>query len=798
MEWFYQVRNDASGKNIESLRWDVYSENKSALLKEQETPAANWKSCGPVNQGGRMISFAFDPLNDNILWAGSATGGLWRTTDQGTTWTAMTDDIPSLAIGAIGINPQNNAIMLIGTGEGYLLSQYFEYGTGVLKSVDGGVTWLQTGLVFPDSTEFASLGLAWDPVNTQNVYLASTYGIYASHDAGDTWTMQLDGTGTAILVNPQNPAIVYAAIQEYGASVGGIYRSTNHGDTWELLTTGLPASGQYGFTSLSLCRSFPDVIFAGIAKPFSDANVGTLRGIYKSSNGGNTWTQLPETVDFYCYPPPNNDICQGWYDNIIQVMPNDTNIIFSGGIYLYKSNDGGQTWNYSDWVPISDDGYMHPDQHSFAVDPFFDNVLFAFNDGGIYRSQNGGTSWAIKNNNLVTTQFYFGTSDPSNPELSIGGTQDNGIWVNYATDTSTTWDQFVPGDGFQCAIDPTNPDVLYGTEYFSGRMKSTDAGTNYEEINNGISGSSYFVIPLVINPSDGNILFTSTDNNIYRSVNGGEDWSAVSTAHYILTLAVDPVNPDIVYGATDPYFDFIHIYRSMDGGDTWEEVSAPGNKITDIVCDPVDEAVVYATRSKYTAGENIWKSTDYGMTWTNISSDFPGIPVNSLAVDPHNTNHIYAGTDLGVYLSVDGGNAWNSFNDNLPNVIVTDIHYNTGDNSIRAATHGRGFWMTPAANPDDNPGVDTSSSSFSVYPNPVSSETNISFSLQDASNVNICVLNVVGQKVVQICDQEFSAGQYHIQWSGENAAGINVAAGNYYIRMIAAQKVQTAKVTVVH
>ena len=267
-ERFTRVRTDSAAGAASAARWEAFNQSKAKILGTESTAAvANWQSCGPDNQGGRMISHAFDPQVPGVLWAGSAAGGLWKTTDGGNTWQAMTDNLPTMPIGAVAINPQNNNEMLIGTGEGYLLSAWLQYGAGVFRSTDGGATWLPTGLTVPDSAGFASLAITWDPVNTNNVLLASTYGIYRSTDGGQNWVQTLSGYASALVMKKKDPAVAYAAMQDYQGKAGGIFLSLDSGVTWQPLAGGLPAAGSYGFTTLAICDSVPNVLYAGVSFP---------------------------------------------------------------------------------------------------------------------------------------------------------------------------------------------------------------------------------------------------------------------------------------------------------------------------------------------------------------------------------------------------------------------------------------------------------------------------------------------------------------------------------------------------
>ncbi|MBC7862758.1 MAG: hypothetical protein IAF38_07260, partial [Bacteroidia bacterium] len=587
-EHFFKVREDSAVSNIGNARWNTFNTSKAKMLNSQSVSAvANWQSCGPDNQAGRMISHAFDPANPLVIWAGSASGGLWKSINGGNSWQPMSDNIPSLAVGAIAINPQNTNEMLIGTGEGYLLSDWLQYGAGVLRSTDGGLTWLPTSLTVPDSSEFASLNIVWDPYNSNNVLLASTFGVYRSQDGGITWTQTLNGYVSSLVMNKKNSAIAYAAMQDYLSKPGGIFMTSDSGQTWQQLAGGIPATGDYGFTTLAICDSFPNVIYAGVSQPLSSPAFAEMKGLYKTSNGGITWTQLNVFEDFYCYPPPYNYVCQGWYGNITAVSPVDSNLVFAGGVYLYASTDGGASWNYYDWAPAENPPYMHPDHHSFGFNPANPQETWSFNDGGVFKSTNSGQTWVVKNTGLVTTQFYYLASSATNPNLMLGGTQDNGIWSNYNVGSSNSWNQFWYGDGFFCNIDYTDQNVWYTTELFAKRMKSRDGGATWDSINTGISGDNFFITPLIMHPTDHKTLLCATDPTVYLSIDSGANWNPSINTPYITIMTFDKVNPQVMYICNDPYFTVSNIRRSMDGGATWSLVSSPGNKIIDIECDPL-------------------------------------------------------------------------------------------------------------------------------------------------------------------------------------------------------------------
>ncbi len=786
-EWFARRKQYPEVNNTELARWNVYRKMQPSWIGSAKSFTANWECLGPENQGGRMIAHAFDPFDSEVFWVGAASGGLWKTSDGGDTWNAMTDQIPNMAIGAVAIKPQDPNIMLIGTGEGYILSPWFQYGIGVLRSTDGGATWNPTNLSVDDSLAFACLGFAWDPINTNNVYLSTTFGIYVSTDAGVNWTNTLSGVGTSLVINKKFPSNVYASLQDYMGSTGGIYHSTDYGVNWQLLTNGTPASADIGFTCLSICDSFPNVLYAGISTPESHPTCGTMQGFYRTSDGGSSWQNINTGIDFYCYTPPFDSICQGWYGNVIQVTPDDSNEIFAGGIFLYRSTNGGTVWDFYDWAPLENPPWMHPDHHSFAISPHNSQLMYSLNDAGVFKSTNGGNTWTKKPNGLVTTQFYSISSSPVDPNLMIGGTQDNGVFYNTAINTTTNWVESFSGDGFTCIMDPLDPAVWYTSELFQGRLKTTDLGATYDTIENGINEPTAFLIPMIMDPTNNQVLFTSTDSKVYKTTNGGLLWTSMVNLPYMTVMAIDKINTNIIYTCTDPALSSSYMYRSTNGGTSWTAIlSEPGNKIIDIETDPMVASTLYICRGTYTPGQQIFKSIDLGDSWINITGDRPGIPVNAIAIDPFTTDHIYVATDLGVYLTTDGGSSWNAFNDNLPLVNVQDMHYHTGDSTLRIGTHGRGIWKTKTAY-SIAIGIDQQEIAdfhFNVFPNPAISDVNISYHLTKTSSVQMKIYNSLGQEVIELINEKQTEGDHNFKWDRRNSAKQILPGGIYYVRMI--------------
>ena len=326
------------------------------------------------------------------------------------------------------------------------------------------------------------------------------------------------------------------------------------------------------------------------------------------------------------------------------------------------------------------------------------------------------------------------------------------------------------------------------------------------DINNGISDSTWYYTPLVMDPVNPQILYTAGDFNIYKTINGGNQWTVSSAIPDIQILAIDKVNSNIIYASNRVWWKntIAKIYRTVDGGINWKQITCPadditGNYITDLESDPKKAGVLYATCFNYNPGRQLWKSLDTGNTWINITNNYPALPANSITINPHNTQHIYAGTDVGMYFSDDGGATWNDFNNNLPNVSISDIHYFDGDSTIRIGTHGRGYWLTKAVDPSITSVSDIFENSINdikLFPNPSHDNITITYNITQKSNVSIKVYNQYGQEVKMLCNGIQESGKHAMEWSRQNLNGLPVSCGIYYVQLLVNNISKTVKLIV--
>ncbi|MBN1131304.1 MAG: hypothetical protein JXA71_20115, partial [Chitinispirillaceae bacterium] len=540
---------------------------------------------------------------------------------------------------------------------------------------------------------------------------------------------------------------------------------------------GLPASWG-GKTLLDVCPASPNTLYADIGG--QNATVG----LYRSDDGGDTWTAVNTTDDWAGY--------QGWFSHYVRVDPRDKNRVMIAGVNFYASSDGGAT--------LTTLSGMHVDHHCYADHPTDPNVIYFGNDGGVYQSTDGGQRFRGMNNGYVTSQFYPGFSvSPTNPDLAMGGLQDNSHKI-YSGDGR--WRTVIPGDGTYTAIDPLDNNYMYGATYNLNFSRSSDGGTSWTNLAAGIPGSrSCFVAPYVLAPSKPTVLYAGKDI-ISRSDDRGTSWKALNnntalSGNPVLAIGVARTNENIVYATTAPSSRTRgQVFATVDGGATWRNVTGtlPDRYYMDIVMSPHDSQVVYVALAGF-GTSHLFRSVDGGGTWNDIGNGLPDVPTSAVAIDPFNYRHIYAGNDLGVWASTDDGATWSEFREGLPSaVLVMDLVVSPSDKKLWVATHGNGAYRRTLISAGVNVITGLSARNMAgvrilrKYPDPFSASTAIEFSLPVPARARLDIVNAGGKKVRTLFDNTASAGRSSMHWDGKDEAGNALPNGIYVCRLTALNK----------
>jgi photosystem II stability/assembly factor-like uncharacterized protein len=706
---------------------------------------------------GRIGALAIRPSTGQFI-LGGAQGGIWLYDPASGTWSPKTDNLPSLAIGALAVAPTNDAIVYAGTGEGSLAGDSY-FGNGILKSTDGGQHWAQVSGDF--FAGVSTSALAVDPTNANHLYAAiirgrggarrttppvhSRYGVWESKDGGTTWTLlkeaksELNGA-TDLKIDPQNPNVLYSSF--WGDA---IYKSTDAGAHWVPIMTGLPAADYAStLTRFALGLSHPAgqsaVLYAGFN--WSDQP----SRIFKSTNEGASWTMLPagsgaDKVEDYCAE-------QCTYDNVVVADPANPNVVYVAGQFnyaigsggMFRSDDGGQTWKNLGWD-------LHPDFHAVALDPANPAHVLIGNDGGVwYSPDRGGRPNGTDPLSAVTWQNLNGSVDPGTaavthrtglqlgqftsianvptiPGRVWGGLQDNG--TERKSTASNTWFDVASGDGGQVLVDPNDPNYVFGTYFGISPYRYTDGGAQFfsnQTIATGIDPKdrAEFYVPWVQNQRKTDQLFLGT-YRLYRTDNakapsaGDVRWKPISPdlttgctgsapngGRSCTISAIGTGGGDAVYTGSEEGLVYLSTNAQVSDTPTWTRVDhgvLPKRPITQIAVDPSNYRIAYVAYAGFNRGTpsrsgHVYKTTDGGRTWRNVSFDLPDSPVNSIVLDPAYANTLYAGTDVGAFVTHDGGVHWAPLGSGMPNVSVWQLNLDASHRVLAAGTHGRGAFRT--------------------------------------------------------------------------------------------------------
>lgn len=672
---------------------------------------------------GRINAIAFHPTNANIIYIGAPQGGFWITQDKGKTWTTTTDNMPTLGVSAIAvipsIPPTNPPTILIGTGD---RDANDAAGLGVYKSTDGGLTFTVSNTGITNSGNVTVNKMLVNPLNINNIVAATSRGIYFSYDKGINWNLKGSSSTTDykdIEYKPGDTSTLYAT------SSGNFLRTTNAGNTWNTSNSSL--NGMRNRMVIGVTPANPNIVYLLASNgDFSSSDANGLQNVYKSSNSGTSFTtqtnaSSPNILGWNYNGSSNGG--QGWYDLAIATSNTDSNMVFSGGVNIFKSIDKGANWFCSGhWTGNSGfdpESYVHADIHVFARNPL-NNELYVGSDGGIFKTSDNGMTWDSMYGNLNIRQFYdLGVSKHSAKKI-ITGAQDNGTDVL----RGTTWTNEIGGDGMNCTISPFDSSKMIGSLYYNQIRTTSDNGNSWYTITEdsvsemGSDTNSPWVTPFALHPKIPNLLIL-VSRNAWRTTNC---FNGNSTSFKKITTGLSTDGSAIAFSEVSNNMCFIANYNRSNGSasfmrsnnvlattPTWTTLTLPSGSsgaITSFATSFRDSNLVFMTR-----GNKVYKSTNAGNNWTDISTGLPNNKMFTVVLDKYSDDRLYVGTQAGVYVKDNGSNTWNLFNTGLPTnseIRELNIWYDTTcsyNSKITAATYGRGAWQSDLLT-TNNPVVD--------------------------------------------------------------------------------------------
>ena len=789
--WYWKQHLDANGYLVSPVKnweeWEKYQQKNDVDKFSKKTgSSAAWTFEGPdTSQGGysgigRINVVSFHPADSNTFWIGSPAGGAWKTTNNGLSWTCMTDKLPLISVSDIDFNPRNPNTVYLCTGD---RDGGNYYSVGVLKSFDGGATWKNTGLTWTSSQYRLANALVINKIDTNCLLLATSNGIYKSVNGGVSWINRLNGDFKEIVYNPADTNVLYAAGQGTATLVPQIYKSTNGGNSWTQITNFTDAQR----VSIAVTPANPAIVKAVVASNVT-GNENGLEGIYASSDSGSTFREVYTggcDYDLLGYDKDGKGCGgQGWYDLCITISPVDSNKVYIGGVNTWYSGDGGSNWTLvTFWYYISSViETAHADKHYMAFNPLRPHCLYQCNDGGVYMSTDptSASAWSNRvSDGLGITEFYRNAVE-SNSDYVLGGSQDNGtkMIVPIGGSGASSYD-VGGGDGMNCVIDFTDN----STYYYSFPNGSINIHTSVADSN--ISGNipgtpqGAWVTPFVLMPSCNTCIIAGYDK-VYISRNQGTTWNSISDVLPIYPntnierVAVTSADANTVYAIVD-YSDTV--YYTHDLGVTWKKLAIPYQSVSDVKVDVKDKDHIWVTFSGY----NTDKVAEYRPStgWHTMNDSLPNVPVACIEQDTA-TKALYIGTDIGVFYRADTGTSWQAYNKGLPSVRVNDlgINYTTGE--IWAATFGRGMWRSAKQTIDTtHTGTGVSIVPFAlnsivVSPNPNGGSFTITANDVANKHVTIRLIDNQGRVVWQQQGTFDASSKLHINTNG-------VARGNYIL-----------------
>ncbi len=803
----------------------------SKTKTSQSRSAGTWMPVGPSTfptipggnlfRGmGRINTVAFHPTDPNTIFVGVAQGGVWKSTNSGQTWMPLTDDLPVIRINDIAIDPTDPDIMYVCVGDYAYVGASLEtdsrkrnthYGLGIYKTTDGGLTWEPTGLTFDQLDRDASLmrRVFINPNNNEELLAAGISGVFRSLDGGNTWDKTLDQVMSDFEQDEINGNIIYASsfrvnVLDIGQSA--IWKTTDFGGTWTQLNINFTGTNAQR-VELAIAPSNNQVVYALVAN-----SAGGFFGLYRSSNAGLTWTLQSSEPNILHWYGGTSGGGQGTYDLAIMVDADNADLIYTGGINMWGSEDGGINWKRASfWLPQYGSS-LHADHHFYKYNPL-DEYYYACHDGGINRTKeiflytqtemdvpgfSFETQWEDISAGMEITSFYRMDVSKIHVGDVVAGSQDNSNFIK----RDTQWLNVVLGDGMDCFFHPSNGNIAYVSTQGGNLRRTNDRGDSFiggltSDIRSIETGG--WTTPFESDPHNSDGIYAAF-GNVWYSSNRGDDWtqltdfSPVPGSDFILpgsSLTIAPSNPNRFYVAKRPYPAF-----SLPG-ELWTTANGGGNMInrtaglpsslfiTSTAVHELFDTYVIVTVGGFEDGSKVFKSVDAGLTWENISGNLPNIPINSIELRPNSeTNEMYIATDIGVYVRSDVTNDWQLFSQGLPNVIVSDLVIDVTNDLLYASTFGRGIWASDLAVLSSSTNQELSLPNIQIVPNPNKGVFGCVVSNFNSEDAKIRIVDITGRQVYN--------GRKQIR-SGQLTFNLNLLSGTYFLRIEDGQKASVAR-----
>jgi photosystem II stability/assembly factor-like uncharacterized protein len=678
LRWIERMKAHTNEQGVIDRTREINGAMTAQRLRQQASRSGTWRHLGPVNpvnnlfEGiGRVNALAFHPTNSQIIFAGTPSGGLWKSTNYGQSWSPLTDNLPSMGVSDVVIDPRNGDVIYMATGDndGQDTPCF-----GILKSTDGGQNWTN---VFPiNANGWYVDEMLIDPTHPDTLLAATSRGVYRTTDAGANWTLTQGGNFEDMVFHPTNSDTVY--VVGYGGN-DGFYRSTDNGQSWTQGANGLPIpannlTNNLGRMMLATTPARPGAVY--VLQIYNNQNSYAFNGLYYSENAGLDFVSRTNSS-------ANLNFRQGWYDLAINVSPFNAEEIYVGDFPFYRSLNGGQSW--SERSDASNNTDMHVDIHDIEFHPLTGDLWVA-NDGGAYYApnRNPANTFTMASNGLAITQFYrLGTSVHDNEEV-VAGSQDNGIMHRR---TPTFWDQFpVYADGMEALVSWEDPNFyVYSSQ--RGNIRKNQNGNQSSFINRNTTGADgAWVTPFVQDPNEGRTFYAGY-RGVWKTENAAT-WENISgniangNLHKIFVPQIS--QGFFIYAATRSTF-----YQSLDKGVSWRNYPLNNGQgsFQDMAVDPKQPQTIYGAFSN-----GVFKSTDAGQSWTDMSAGLPSLPIYTIVYQRGGPDALYAGTAVGVYYRDSTMSNWIPFMAGLPNVEVAELEISYCAGKIRAATYGRGVW----------------------------------------------------------------------------------------------------------